>query len=103
MRSITRALAPEVSSENVPAPALVTLGLSLGLTILLAAVLLVPLLANSGNTVKDIDLATVLTPDEVIARLAGAKIKAVPTTSAGMHQDVPETDVVITKAVVVTA
>lgn len=37
-------------------PALVTLGLSLGLTILLAAVLLVPLLANSGTTVKDIDL-----------------------------------------------
>lgn len=33
----------------------------------------------AGAAVKDIDLATRLTPDEVIARLLAAKIKSVPT------------------------
>ncbi len=33
----------------------------------------------AGQPVKDIDLATALTPDEVIARLQAAKVKVVPT------------------------
>ena len=32
-----------------------------------------------GNAVKDIDAATPLTPDEVIARLKKAQIRSVPT------------------------